>query len=144
VAAALERAVAVHDVWLILTTGDNIYLDKEGDDDTGDEDDDWFFSFYQPYRYILNRIPFYPTVGNHDSSDTEKSDDRAQLEDNYFLRSALWRGAKRAALRATLACSIPFAMAPTSNSSASTPPCPRTSGAASSIYRTICASSRGP
>jgi hypothetical protein len=31
-------------------------------------------------------VPFYPAVGNHDSAETENSDDRAQLDDNYFLR----------------------------------------------------------
>ena len=38
--------------------------------DHGDEDDDWFFTFYQPYRYLLNRIPVYPCIGNHDSAET--------------------------------------------------------------------------
>ena len=52
---------------------------------TGDEDDDWFFTFYQPYRYIINRIPVYPSVGNHDSGETEESDDRQQLIDNFFI-----------------------------------------------------------
>lgn len=84
--AALERAVDSHDVRLVLTTGDNIYL---GDEDsvagTGNEDDDWYPSFYQPYRYLLNRVPFYPTVGNHDAADSERSDNRDQLDDNYFL-----------------------------------------------------------
>lgn len=49
------------------------------------EDDDWFFTFYQPYRYLLDHIPVYPSVGNHDSSDKEQSDDRSQLSDNFFL-----------------------------------------------------------
>ena len=52
---------------------------------TGDEDDDWFFTFYQPYRYLINRIPVYPAVGNHDTGETEASDDRQQLMDNLFL-----------------------------------------------------------
>jgi tartrate-resistant acid phosphatase type 5 len=89
VAAALDRAVDDRGVRLLLTTGDNIYAGKTlfgiplGA--TGDEDDDWFFTFYQPYRYIINRIPVYPAVGNHDSSETEASDDRQQLMDNFFL-----------------------------------------------------------
>lgn len=97
VAAALERAVHQHDVRFLVTAGDNIYLPKqasaeglpkqESDQGSGDEDDDWFFTFYQPYRYIINRIPVYPTVGNHDSDETEQSDDREQLEDNFFLRT---------------------------------------------------------
>ena len=48
-------------VRLLLTTGDNIYAGRSllgiplGS--TGDEDDDWFFTFFQPYRYLINRIP---------------------------------------------------------------------------------------
>ncbi|HZM85957.1 MAG TPA: metallophosphoesterase [Blastocatellia bacterium] len=90
VAAALEQAVDQHKVRLVLTTGDNIYAATKllgfiPIGNTGDEDDDWFFTFYQPYRYILNRVPVYPTVGNHDSGETEKSDDRKQLMDNFYL-----------------------------------------------------------
>lgn len=89
VAAALEQAVNLHGIRLLLTTGDNIYAGKTlfgiplGA--TGDEDDDWFFTFYQPYRYIINRIPVYPAVGNHDGGETEANDDREQLLDNFFL-----------------------------------------------------------
>jgi tartrate-resistant acid phosphatase type 5 len=90
VAASLEQAVNERDVRLILTTGDNIYAQKTlfgviPTGGTGDEDDDWFFTFYQPYRYIINRIPVYPAVGNHDSSETEASDDRQQLLDNFYI-----------------------------------------------------------
>ncbi len=99
--AALERAATVHGVRLVLTTGDNIYLGDEGTvAGTGDEDDDWYPCFYQPYRYLLNRIPFFPTVGNHDAADTEHSDDRDQLDDNFFLehRFRSWVEAGRASL----------------------------------------------
>jgi hypothetical protein len=93
VAQALEQAVERHGVRLVLTTGDNIYAGKTflglPVGDTGDEDDDWFFSFYQPYRYLLNRIPLYPSVGNHDSGETEQSDDRQQLIDNFYLKEWL-------------------------------------------------------
>jgi len=85
-ARALERAVHSRGVTLVLTTGDNVYIGPEGTPaGTGNEDDDWYASFYQPYRYILNRVPFFPTVGNHDAADTERSDDREQLTDNLFL-----------------------------------------------------------
>ena len=86
IARALERAVTAEDVRFVLTTGDNIYLSHEAGEATGAEDDDWFYSFYQPYRYVLDRVPFYPAVGNHDGAETENSDDRSQLDDNYFLR----------------------------------------------------------
>ncbi|HLG13476.1 MAG TPA: metallophosphoesterase [Blastocatellia bacterium] len=89
VAAALNRAVDERGVRLILTAGDNIYAGKRflglPIGDTGDEDDDWFFTFYQPYRYVINRVPVYPCVGNHDSGETEQSDDREQLFDNFFI-----------------------------------------------------------
>jgi tartrate-resistant acid phosphatase type 5 len=89
VAGALDRAIDVRGVRLIITTGDNIYAGKTflglPVGATGDEDDDWFFTFYQPYRYIINRIPVYPSVGNHDSSESEASDDREQLIDNFYL-----------------------------------------------------------
>jgi len=92
VARAMDRAVDTSGARLVLTVGDNIYLgeDEEGDgaamsDSTGAEDDDWFFSFYQPYRYLLNRLPWYPVIGNHDGGETEQSDDRDQVTDNFFL-----------------------------------------------------------
>jgi hypothetical protein len=85
IAQALRRAVDHHGVRLVLTTGDNIYLGHGDTAGTGNEDDDWYASFYQPYRYVLNRVPFFPTVGNHDAADSESSDDRDQLADNLFL-----------------------------------------------------------
>lgn len=92
VARALERAVDEHDVRLILTTGDNIYASNRfllWARDTGDEDDDWFFTYFQPYRYVLNRIPVCPSIGNHDTQETEEHDDREQLMDNMYLRERL-------------------------------------------------------
>jgi tartrate-resistant acid phosphatase type 5 len=89
IAAALETAVDKHQVRLLLTTGDNIYAQKKflgiPVGGTGDSDSDWFFSFYQPYRYIINRIPVYPCIGNHDTAETEDQDDREQLFDNFYL-----------------------------------------------------------
>ena len=85
-ARALERTIEHHGVLFVATLGDNIYLGPQDTvAGTGGEDDDWYASFYQPYRYVLNRIPFFPTVGNHDVGDSESSDDREQLADNLFL-----------------------------------------------------------
>jgi tartrate-resistant acid phosphatase type 5 len=93
VANALRHAVDREGVRLILTTGDNIYATKKlfgiPVSHTGDEDDDWFFTYFQPYRYILNRIPVYPSIGNHDADETEACDDRTQVEDNFYLRERL-------------------------------------------------------
>jgi len=93
VAEALEAAVVRDDARLIVTTGDNIYAGRTllgvPVGATGDEDDDWFFTFYQPYRYLLNRIPVHPSVGNHDGNETEVNDDRDQLMDNFFLAERL-------------------------------------------------------
>lgn len=93
VAAALEAAVDREGVRLLLTTGDNIYAGRTllgiplGA--TGDEDDDWFFTFYQPYRYVINRIPVHPCIGNHDGNETELNDDRDQIMDNFYLTERL-------------------------------------------------------
>ena len=93
VAYALRRVVESQEVRFLLTTGDNIYAGRRilglvmGD--TGDEDDDWFFTYFQPYRYIVNRIPVYPSIGNHDADETEERDDRAQVEDNFYLRERM-------------------------------------------------------
>jgi hypothetical protein len=89
IADALAAAVDADDVRLILTTGDNIYAARRlfgiPIGETGDEDDDWFFTYFQPYRYIINRIPVYPSIGNHDADETEDGDDRAQVEDNFYI-----------------------------------------------------------
>lgn len=85
VAQALDRAVTHLGVRLVVTTGDNIYLgDEDSAAGTGRHDDDWYFSFYEPYRHVISRVPVLPTVGNHDAADTEHSDDRDQLDDNLF------------------------------------------------------------
>ena len=87
----------------MLTTGDNIYARVRvlgvAIGGTGDEDDDWFFTYFQPYRYVINRIPVYPSIGNHDADETEERDDRAQVEDNFYLRERI--GSEEAAGRAS-------------------------------------------
>jgi len=89
VADALRQAVDTEGVRLVLTTGDNIYATKKllgiPIGSTGEDDDDWFFTYFQPYRYIINRIPVYPSIGNHDAAESEDCDDRAQVEDNFYI-----------------------------------------------------------
>jgi tartrate-resistant acid phosphatase type 5 len=92
VALALLRAVDAEDVGLILTTGDNIYASRRfllWTKDSGEEDDDWFFTFFQPYRYAINRVPVCPSIGNHDTRETEETDDREQVMDNFYLAARL-------------------------------------------------------
>jgi hypothetical protein len=88
IAEALEAAVDTRNVRFILTTGDNIYAGRKllfFTHDEGEEDDDWFFTYFQPYRYIINRVPVFPAIGNHDSKETEREADRSQIYDNFFL-----------------------------------------------------------
>ena len=85
VAEVLERLVTDSEVRFVVSLGDNIYLGEQGEvgDESGAEDDEWYSSYYQPYRYVISRVPVYPTVGNHDAAEGENSDDRAQMEDNF-------------------------------------------------------------
>ena len=85
VAAAVERMVVDSGARLVVTTGDNVYKGERqrAGAGSGAEDDDWYSSFYAPYRYVISQVPVYPAVGNHDTSDSEQSDDRAQMRDNF-------------------------------------------------------------
>ena len=87
VAEVLERLTVEGDVRFVLSLGDNIYQGEQGqvDDESGGEDDDWYSSFFQPYRHVISRIPVFPAIGNHDTTDTEGSDDRAQMEDHFHI-----------------------------------------------------------
>ena len=86
IASVLERLVDDDPgIDLVVTLGDNIYHEEdEAVGGSGQEDDDWYFSYYEPYRFVISRIPVFPTVGNHDAGETEHSDDRAQMADNHF------------------------------------------------------------
>jgi hypothetical protein len=84
-----SRANSADPVRFILTTGDNIYGDVSnflfGVKNTGDEDSHWARKFFEPYRDILARIPFYPTLGNHDGNETERHGDLQAYLDNFFF-----------------------------------------------------------
>ena len=41
-------------------------------------------------------MPVFPSIGNHDASETEERDDRAQVEDNFYLRERLVGGEESA------------------------------------------------
>ena len=100
IADVLERLVADHDIAFVLSLGDNIYQGEQGrvDQEGGGEDDDWYSSFFQPYRLAIARVPIFPTIGNHDSSDSEDSDDRAQMEDNFHIEERFHHGLETASV----------------------------------------------
>jgi predicted phosphodiesterase len=100
VAEALQWLVDRYDVRFVVSLGDNIYLGEQGqvDDESGGEDDDWYSSYFQPYRYTIARVPVYPAIGNHDTTDTEGSDDRAQMEDNFHTRERFGDAQERASV----------------------------------------------
>jgi hypothetical protein len=92
-----RRENSANPVRFVLTTGDNIYGDVStflfGVKNTGNQDSDWRRKFFEPYREILARIPFYPTLGNHDGNETENREDLTTYLDNFFFpgdRPARW------------------------------------------------------
>ena len=102
VGKALADRVEREGIRFVLTMGDNIYMKTRSSGFlgllekgfrtisgrmrmTGDEDDDWFSSYFLPYRDVISRVPIFPCLGNHDSENTEEDDDLAQLVDNLFL-----------------------------------------------------------
>ena len=93
------------------TTGDNIYAGKRllglPIGDHGDEDDDWFFTFYQPYRYLLNRIPDLP-VHRQPRYRRDRGPRRPRRRCSTICSCASgWRQTKRRARRRSiLACFI--------------------------------------
>lgn len=89
-ALALSEAFKKFNLRFVLTTGDNIYHEGLR---SGDVDDHWFFTYFQPYRYLINRMPVYPCIGNHDTAETkfESSDDRKEIYDNMYVRPRFQR-----------------------------------------------------
>jgi hypothetical protein len=100
IADVLELLVATQDVRFVLSLGDNIYQGEQGrvDQEGGGEDDDWYSSFFQPYRLAIARVPVFPAIGNHDSADSEGSDDRAQMEDNFHVHERFHHGLETASV----------------------------------------------
>jgi tartrate-resistant acid phosphatase type 5 len=106
VGRALAARVEPEKIRFVLTTGDNIYArgGKLGKiirgalgraASSGDEDDDWFASWFLPYRDTLSRVPVFPAIGNHDSEQSEDDDDLGQMMDNFYLEdrfpeASLW------------------------------------------------------
>lgn len=100
VAAVLDRLVEDHGVRFVVSLGDTIYRGEQGqlEEEGGGEDDEWYSSFFQPYRYVIARVPVFPAIGNHDTADTESSDDRRQMEDNFHVHERFRDEADRASV----------------------------------------------
>jgi tartrate-resistant acid phosphatase type 5 len=83
----LRRSQTDNPIRFVLTTGDNIYgwgvwpilLGS------GDRDSHWRKRFFVPYEEILRRVPFYPTLGNHDCAESESRGDLEVYLDNFFF-----------------------------------------------------------
>ena len=96
VAEYRRRAQTPDPVRFVLTVGDNIYSNvnlgyiQRG---SGAADRDWQSKFYEPYKSIIEQIPFLPTLGNHDGNDSESRADLPAYLDNFFFpgnRPARW------------------------------------------------------
>ena len=90
-AAALEAAVDRVGARFVLMTGDTIYRNSGG---TGDDDDEWLMTYFQPYRTLIDRIPFFPCVGNHDTPETigeGRQGDTLALYDNLLVTARFSR-----------------------------------------------------
>ena len=83
-----QRSRSDNPVRFVLTTGDNIYSDRILGfipTKSGDKDSHWEWKFFQPYERLLRNIPFYPTLGNHDSKGSESTGDLGAYLDNFFF-----------------------------------------------------------
>jgi len=82
-----KRAKTDSPVRFILSLGDNIYGDIAGflggAGHTGASDRDWAPKFFDPYEQIIARVPFYPSLGNHDGNETERRADLPAILDNF-------------------------------------------------------------
>jgi len=75
-------------VRFVLTTGDNIYADVSVGlyvTRSGDDDSHWESKFFRPYKDLIARIPFYPSIGNHDGNSSERRADLDVYLDNFFF-----------------------------------------------------------
>ena len=85
-----ERLDGDNPVRFIITVGDNLYGQVGFAlrfNNTGDKDRHWGARFFKPYEALISRIPFYPSLGNHDGNETENRADLQQYLDNFFFPS---------------------------------------------------------
>lgn len=82
-----RRSKTDNPVRFILSTGDNIYGNITnivfGALHTGADDSDWADKFFAPYEPLIARVPFFPSLGNHDGNETEKRADLPAILDNF-------------------------------------------------------------
>ena len=57
---------------------------------------------------MINRVPVFPAIGNHDRRETEGLDDRDQLTDNLYLTERFAARSRPGERRSGRACSIAF------------------------------------
>ncbi len=81
-----KRANSDNPVRFVISVGDNIYGNVSGFllgiGHTGASDIDWTTKFFEPYEPLLARIPWFPTLGNHDGNETESRGDLNAYLDN--------------------------------------------------------------
>jgi hypothetical protein len=82
-----RRASTPNPVRFVLSVGDNVYGDLRGVGfgfrHTGSSDEDWGSKFFEPYEPLLGRIPFFPSLGNHDGNESERHRDMDAILDNF-------------------------------------------------------------
>ncbi len=83
-----QRLSGDNPVRFVITTGDNVYGQiglTLRFSNTGDKDTHWDAKFFRPYERLIGRIPFYPSLGNHDGNETESRGDLTAYLDNFFF-----------------------------------------------------------
>jgi tartrate-resistant acid phosphatase type 5 len=83
-----QRQSGDNPVRFVITVGDNIYGTLSfmlRFNNTGDKDSHWESRFFRPYQALIAKIPFYPSLGNHDGNETENRADLAAYLDNFFF-----------------------------------------------------------
>lgn len=83
-----KRVATDNPVRFAITMGDNIYAYVNIASlivNSGDQDHDWDAKFFGPYRELIRRIPFRPSLGNHDGNASESRGDLTAYLDNFFF-----------------------------------------------------------
>ena len=83
-----KRSGSDNPVRFVLTTGDNLYGDRILGiflTRSGDADRHWGPKFFEPYERLLARVPFHPSLGNHDGEESEARGDLRVYLDNFFF-----------------------------------------------------------